>query len=77
VLEKASSILKNDRLECSAQRFDQGFPAPSPRLAKKALYKMENVGSEEGEIPRRASQEIGGWLEGHIRRIRRSSSFLL
>ncbi len=44
----------------STQRFDQGFPAPSPRLAKKALDKRENVGIEEGEIPRRTSQELGG-----------------
>jgi hypothetical protein len=60
VPENASSILKRDRLECSAQRFDEGFPAPSPRLAKKAPKKREIVGSEEGEITRRASQDIGG-----------------
>ena len=60
MLEKASRILKGDRLECSAQRFDPGFPAPSPRLAKKALDKRENMGSEDSGIPRRTSQEIGG-----------------
>ena len=60
MFEKASRILKGDRLECSAQRFDPGFPAPSSRLAKKALDKRESVSSEEGGIPRPASQEIGG-----------------
>jgi hypothetical protein len=55
-----NSRLVGDRLECSAQRFDPGFPAPSPRLAKKALDQRENVGSEEGGTPRRTSQEIGG-----------------
>jgi hypothetical protein len=60
VLEKASRIPKGVRLECSAQRFDPGFPLPSPRLAKKALDKSENAEGEEGGIPRRVSQEFGG-----------------